>query len=86
MPIASGAGVIFAVPAIVLGSAASVGVALSAIRSDSTIAAFDLIGPTSVNILDAVAIGDAAFAARRNHSHPVPLTAEWFAVARLFGH
>lgn len=60
---------IFAVPAIVLGTANAEGVAASGIRSDATIALFDATAPTSSAVGDAAAVGTAALAARRDHTH-----------------
>ncbi len=64
----------FATPAIVLGSSAAAGSAGTAIRSDSTIAAFDATAPTTQAFGDAAAVGTAAFAARRDHKHAMPAT------------
>jgi hypothetical protein len=65
------AGVSFATPAIVLGTAAAAGAASTAIRSDSTIVAFDATTPTTQAVGDAGATGSAAVAARRDHKHPI---------------
>jgi len=59
----------FATPAIVLGTAAAAGSASTAIRSDSTIVAFDATVPTSSAEGDAAATGSSAHAARRDHLH-----------------
>ncbi len=70
-------GASFATPAIVLGSSAAAGSAGTVIRSDGTIAAFDATTPASQAFGDAGAVGSAAFAARRDHKHPMmanPLT------------
>ncbi len=67
-----GAGVSYATPAIVLGSAAAAGAASTVIRSDGTIAAFDTTAPTTQAFGDAAAVGTAAFAARRDHKHAMP--------------
>jgi Glycine-rich domain len=56
----------------VLASAAAAGVAATAIRSDSTIAAFDTTVPSTQAFGDAAAVGTAAFAARRDHKHGMP--------------
>jgi hypothetical protein len=58
----------FATPAVVLGTAAAAGVATTAIRSDSTIVAFDATVPAA---LGTAATGAAAVAARRDHVHPM---------------
>ncbi len=70
----TGGSVSFATPAIVLGSSAAAGSAGTAIRSDSTIAAFDATAPTTQAFGDAAAVGTAAFAARRDHKHAMPAT------------
>lgn len=57
----------FATPAIVLGTAAAAGAATTAIRSDSTIVAFDATVPAAIGT---AATGAAAKAARRDHVHP----------------
>jgi len=62
----------FATPAIVLGSAAAAGAASTVIRSDATIAAFDVTVPTTQGFGDAAATGAAAMAARRDHVHGMP--------------
>ncbi len=70
-------GASFATPAIVLGSSAAAGSAGTVIRSDGTIAAFDATTPASQAFGDAGTVGSAAFAARRDHKHPMmanPLT------------
>ncbi len=68
----TGGSVSFATPAIALGSAAAAGSAGTAIRSDSTIAAFDTTAPSTQAFGDAAAVGTAAFAARRDHKHAMP--------------
>ncbi len=70
----TGGSVSFATPAIVLGSSAAAGSAGTAIRSDSTIAAFDATSPSTQAFGDAAAVGTAAFAARRDHKHAMPAT------------
>lgn len=65
----AGAGATFATPAIVLGTAAAAGAATTAIRSDSTIVAFDATAPTTSAIGDSAATGSSAHAARRDHVH-----------------
>lgn len=62
----------FAVPAVILGTAAAAGVATTAIRSDSTIVAFDATVPSTQAFGDAAAAGAAAVAARRDHKHAMP--------------
>ncbi len=57
----------FATPAVLLGTAAAAGAASTAIRSDSTIVAFDATVPSA---LGSAATGSIAFAARRDHVHP----------------
>jgi hypothetical protein len=68
----TGSAASFATPAIVLGTAAAAGAALTVIRSDSTIAAFDATVPTTQAFSDSAATGSAAFAARRDHLHGMP--------------
>ncbi len=70
----TGGSVSFATPAIALGSSAAAGSAGTAIRSDSTIAAFDATSPSTQAFGDAAAVGTAAFAARRDHKHAMPAT------------
>ncbi len=70
----TGGSVSFATPAIALGSSAAAGAASTAIRSDSTIAAFDTTVPSTQAFGDTAAIGTAAFAARRDHKHAMPAT------------
>jgi hypothetical protein len=65
-------GVSFAIPSIALGSAAAAGAASTPIRSDATIAAFDVTTPSA--LAAAAATGSAAFAARRDHVHIFPTT------------
>lgn len=67
-----GASVSFATPSIALGSSAAAGAASTVIRSDSTIAAFDVTVPVTQAFGDAAATGSAAFAARRDHRHGMP--------------
>ena len=62
----------FAVPAIVLGTAAAAGAAGTTIRSDSTVIAFDATAPTTQAFSDAAAVGVINFAARRDHRHGMP--------------
>lgn len=59
----------FATNAIILGSAAAAGAATTVIRSNDTIAAFDVTSPTTSAVGDAAAVGSVAFAARRDHVH-----------------
>lgn len=59
----------FAIPAVVLGTAAAAGVATTAIRSDSTIIAFDATVPTTSATGDSATAGSVALAARRDHKH-----------------
>ncbi len=70
----TGGSVSFATPSIALGSSAAAGAASTAIRSDSTIAAFDATAPSTQAFGDAAAVGTAAFAARRDHKHAMPAT------------
>lgn len=55
--------------AILLGSAAAAGAAVTTLRSNDTIAAFDATAPTTSAVADAAAVGSVAFAARRDHLH-----------------
>lgn len=71
----------FATPSISLGTAAAAGAATTVIRSDSTIAAFDATVPTTEAFGDAAATGSAAVAARRDHKHGMPTTADVLAAA-----
>lgn len=64
---------IYAAPTVALGTAAAVGSANSAIRSNSTIAAFDATVPVKQAFGDAAATGSVNFAARRDHVHGMPL-------------
>jgi len=64
----------FATPAIVLGTAAAAGVATTAIRSDSTIVAFNATVPVTQAFGDAAGAGSAAVTARRDHRHGMPAT------------
>lgn len=59
----------FAVPSIALGTAAAGGAAGTVIRSDATIVAFDATNPAASAPGDAVVVGVAAYAARRDHRH-----------------
>jgi hypothetical protein len=59
----------FATPAVVLGTANAAGAAATVIRSDATIAAFDVTNPTTSAVGDAAAVGTATVAARRDHKH-----------------
>ena len=57
------------------------------IRSDGTIAAFDATNPATQAFGDAAAVGVAAFAARRDHKHPmmanpVPGAIAWTTVVK----
>lgn len=65
-------GVSYATPAIALGTAAAAGAASTAIRSDSTIVAFDATAPVTQAFGDSAATGSAAFAAHRDHRHGMP--------------
>lgn len=62
----------FATPSVALGTAAAAGSASTAIRSDSTILAFDVTVPTTQAFGDAAATGSAGTAARRDHKHAMP--------------
>lgn len=59
----------FGTPAVVLGTAAAPGAAVTAMRTDATILAFDATVPTTSAPSDAAAAGAAAVAARRDHVH-----------------
>jgi hypothetical protein len=75
MPAAGGGGgPAFATNALVLGSAAAAGVAVTVLRSDDTIAAFDATAPSTLAFGGAAAVGTAAKAARRDHVHGMPLS------------
>lgn len=63
---------VFATPVITLGTAAASGSALTTVRSDSTIVAFDATVPVAQAFGDAAATGSAAVAARRDHKHAMP--------------
>jgi len=58
--------------AIVLGTAAAAGAAGTTLRSNDTIAAFDITVPVTQAYSDAAATGVAAVAARRDHKHGMP--------------
>ena len=60
----------FATPSIALGTAAGPGVALTPIRSDATLLAFDATAPAASAPSDAGTVGAATTAARRDHKHP----------------
>ncbi len=70
----TGGSISYATPSIALGSSAAAGAASTAIRSDSTIAAFDATAPTTQAFGDSAATGSAAVAARRDHKHAMPAT------------
>ena len=59
----------FATNALVLGTAAAAGAATTPMRSNDTIAAFDVTVPTTSAVGDSAATGAAAVAARRDHAH-----------------
>jgi hypothetical protein len=67
----------FATNAVLLGSAAAAGAASTVIRSNDTIAAFDVTVPSTQAFSDAAAVGTAAFAARRDHVHAMPADPSW---------
>ncbi len=69
-----GGGVVFATPAVTLGTTSADGVASTVIRSDSRIVAFDATVPTTQAFGDSAATGSAAVAARRDHTHGMPAT------------
>lgn len=62
----------FGTPAVVLGTAAAAGSSSDAVRTDSTIVAFDATAPTTQVMGDSAATGSAAVAARRDHKHAMP--------------
>lgn len=62
----------FDVPTVILGTSGSEGTAITPMRTDATIAAFDATAPTTQALGDAAAVGTAAFAARRDHKHGMP--------------
>ncbi len=78
-------GAIFAEPALTLGTVNAVGTSGQVIASNATVLAFDATVPGGILPRDAAAAGSVAVAARRDHVHGVPLTAEWFAMVTLFG-
>ena len=59
----------FATPSITLGATAAAGDALTAIRSNSGIDAFDTTAPAAVG--ESAAVGSIDFAARRDHVHTI---------------
>ena len=63
---ALGGAALFAAPTIFLGTVAGAGVAVTALRSDATIVAFDATLPAAIG---AAAVGVVALAARRDHVH-----------------
>lgn len=64
--------VTYAAPAFTLGTSNAAGGAGTLVRSDATIAMFDVTVPTSIAMGDTAAAGSAAVAARRDHRHAVP--------------
>jgi len=84
----------FAVPAVVLGTAAVEGTAQTLIRTDATIVAFDATVPTTQAFGDVAATGTEAVGPRRDHLHGMPatptpniaLTSVNYARIRLLGH
>jgi len=62
----------FATNTIALNSAAAAGSATTLIRSDATIAAFDVTAPSTQAIGDSAVVGTIAYAARRDHKHAMP--------------
>lgn len=78
-------GATFEIPSIVLGSAAALGASGKAINSDSTIQAFDGTVPVTQAYGDAAATGSAAYAARRDHRHGMPVAPPTMCRARAQG-
>jgi hypothetical protein len=60
-------------PALTLSTANTAGASTNFIRRDDTIAVFDATSPTTQALGDAAAVGSAAFAARRDHKHAMPV-------------
>lgn len=61
--------VAYAAPGLTLSTSNTAGAASTLIRSDATIAAFDITAPSTQALGDAAAVGSAAVAARRDHKH-----------------
>ncbi len=62
-----------ATPALTLSTANSIGTSVSFVASNATLAVFDTTVPTTQAFGDAAAVGTAAFAARRDHKHAMPV-------------
>jgi hypothetical protein len=61
----------YAVPALYFGTASAAGIANTVIRSDATLAIFDVTNPVTLTVSTSAATGSAAFAARRDHAHAI---------------
>jgi len=70
--ILGGAGAVYDLPALTLGTAAAEGAAESAIRTDATLPLFDDVDPTTAAFDDVADPGVALFAARSDHLHGMP--------------
>jgi hypothetical protein len=64
----------FAAPALSFDSSAAAGSDSTAIRTDATVALFDVTAPATLAFGQAAAVGTAAKAARRDHEHGMPDT------------
>ncbi len=64
----------FGTPSVALGTAAVAGSSSDAVRTDSTIVAFDATVPSTQAFGDTASAGVAAVAARRDHKHAMPAT------------
>ena len=71
--VAAGGGVSGGTPALTLGTTNAAGAAATAILTDASLAIFDVTVPTTAAFSDAAATGSAAFAARRDHRHGMPV-------------
>lgn len=65
-------GASFGTPTVTFGTASLAGTALTALRTDATLAAFGAAVPVTQAFSDSAAAGTAAFAARIDHRHGMP--------------
>lgn len=59
-------------PALTFGTSNATGTVGSVLASDASLAIFDTTAPTVIGFADSAAVGTAAFAARRDHTHGSP--------------
>lgn len=62
----------FGTPSITLGTAASIGSAVSVVRTDATIVVFDATVPSTQTFGNTASTGTVAYGARRDHKHAWP--------------